>query len=387
MGPQRRVALVIETSNDYARGLLHGVRTYIRQYGRWTITLDEHSRGEANPTWLARWRGDGVIARIENSRIARAVMSSGLPAVDVSAARLVPSLPWVETDDRAIARMAADHLAERGLRHFGYVGDERFNWSRWRREHFVEAVRNAGYPCELLLTPRGGRCLQRDAQLARMARWVRGLPKPVGVMVCYDILAQQFLAACRLAGVDVPEEVAVIGVDNDELLCDLCDPPLTSVAPDSEQAGYLAASLLEAMLAGRKVGPEGRRVAPLGVIARQSTDISAIDDVAVSRAVRFIRQHACDGIKAGDVVDESALSRRALELRFHRAIGRTLHDEILRVRLERMKQLLTETEMPLARIAELAGFHHTEYATVFFRRETGEPPSRYRQQRQRSRDR
>ena len=146
---RREVALLIETSNGYARGLLNGIIAYIREHERWSVYLGEHGRGDDPPRWLRRWRGDGVIARIENQRIASAVVESGLPAVDVSAARKVEALPWVETDDRAIANAAARHLLERNFRQLAFCGDDRFNWSRWRSEHFQRAASEAGVACSV----------------------------------------------------------------------------------------------------------------------------------------------------------------------------------------------------------------------------------------------
>src|SRR5688572_4327268 len=221
----RRVALLVETSNSYARGLLRGVIDYARSHGRWSVYLGEHSRGDQPPPWLERWDGDGVIARIENARIARAVMRCGRPVVDVSVERLLPQLPWVETDDALIARAAADHLLERGLRHFAFFGDERFNWSTWRQNHFTRIVGEAGCECAVYTATRAsGRDGEREEN--DLAAWLQALPKPVGVMACYDIGGRQVLDACRRAGVAVPDEVAVVGVDNDGLLCELSDPPL-----------------------------------------------------------------------------------------------------------------------------------------------------------------
>ena len=247
----RRVALLVETSNSYARGILRGVVDYAREHGRWSVYLGEHRRGDQPPPWLERWDGDGVIARIENGRIARAVARCGRPAVDVSAARLLPELPWVETDDRAIAAMAADHLLGCGLRQFGYCGDGQFNWSNWRRDHFRACLRRKGYDCAVYQAPPGGNDWEREED--DLAGWLRALPKPAGVMACYDIRGRQVLDACRRGGIRVPDEVAVIGVDNDELLCELSDPPLSSVRPDTRRTGYRAAQLLNRLMNGGAV--------------------------------------------------------------------------------------------------------------------------------------
>lgn len=369
------VALLIETSNAYARGLLEGVMAWMREHRPWSIYLPETGRGEAPPAWLARWKGEGVIARIETQEIARAVVRKRLPVVDVSAARHVRSVPWVETDDELIARLAAGHLLERGFRRLAWCGDARFKWSLNRRKHFETAVREAKAEFHAHdapdLAPLG-----REHE--RLVAWVRGLPKPIGIMAAYDIKGQQLLDACREAGVAVPEEVAVVGVDNDPLLCSLTTPPLSSVIPNARRTGYEAASLLDRLMRGERVPPEAHLIPPLGVQSRQSTDILAVEDREIAAAMRFIREHACDGIRVEELLKAVPLSRRILERRFRKVTGRTPHQEILRLRLERVKQLLGETGLSLERIAGLAGFAHPEYMNVAFKRELKTTPGRYR---------
>jgi LacI family transcriptional regulator len=374
---RRQVALLIETSNAYARGLLQGVVHYIHEHQPWSFHLMEQGRGDDPPEWLKRWSGDGIIARVETPRIAAAVVKAGAPAVDVSAARLVPTLPWVETDDEQISRLAAEHLLERGFKHFGFCGDARFNWSVWREKYFCARVEAAGgsVHCYRPTTAAAG---DLAAQTADLRRWLADLPKPIGIMAAYDIRGQQVLDACRGVGLAVPAEVAVIGVDNDELLCDLASPPLSSVIPNAHRTGYEAATLLDRMMTGRHVAAEAHLIAPLGIAARQSTDVLAVDDREVARAVQFIREHACDGINVPDVLRVVPLSRRVLEQRFQRLLGRTPREEILNVRLARVKQLLGDTDLPLYLIAERAGFEHAEYLSVVFKRETGKTPRAFR---------
>lgn len=373
----KKVALLIETSNDYARGLLRGVVSYMREHRPWSFYLAEHGRGDQPPSWLADWKGDGIIARIETSPMAQVLRKIKTPVVDVSAARLVPSLPWFETDDAAFAQLAFKHLRERGFKHFAFCGDPRFNWSNWRAEHFKHAVHAEGTTCHVYEASR--KFAPDDAaQIEDIGKWVRKLPKPIGIMACYDLRGQQVLDACRQLGVPVPDQVAVIGSDNDELLCELSHPPLTSVIPNCHRTGYEAAALLDQMMSGKKVGGQTHLIPPLGIATRQSTDVLAIDDQNVARAVHYIRQHACDGINVKDVLAAVPHSRRLLESRFKKMIGRTPHEEILRVKLNRVKQLLTETTLSLEQIAERAGFPHVEYLSVAFRREVGMPPSRFR---------
>lgn len=401
------VALLIETSNAYARGLLEGIIDYVRRHEPWSIHLPEQERGAKPPAWLDGWDGDGIIARIENDEIAEVVRKLRLPAVDVSAARHVENIPWVETDDKTIAKLAVSHLTERGFRRLGFLGDSRFNWSLWRQQHFEAAAKDAGCELHLFDTNRQSNQLateqaefsssaesssQKAANSSKssfrkhersgrdlLASWVQGLPRPIGIMACYDIQAQQLLDVCRDLDIAVPEEIAVLGVDNDRLLCELANPPLSSVVPNAHRSGYEAAGLLDRMMRGEQVENKAHLIKPIRVETRQSTNVLAIDDAEVARALRFIRVHACDPINVSDVMKQATVSRRVLENRFQTVLGKTPHRVILQARIERVKQLLREPDLTLAEIAARTGYDHVEYLSTAFKRETGLSPSEFRQ--------
>ncbi|QDV10316.1 Xylose operon regulatory protein [Rosistilla oblonga] len=377
---RRSVALLVETSNAYARGVLAGIIDYIQQHQRWSLVLPEQERGARPPDWLQRWQGDGIIARIETDEIAQAIRRTQCPVVDVSAARHLPGVPWVETDDDAIARIAVEHLVERGFRHLAFCGDSGFNWSQWRQQAFEQYVQQAGgtyYQYDSI--PRHDPEYSWNSERARLAQWVKQLPHPIGIFACYDIKAQQLLDVCRELNIAVPEQIAVLGVDNDRLLCDLADPPLSSVSCNTRRTGYEAAAMLDRMMAGDTIGAEKVLLEPLGIQTRQSTDILATDDPDVAAAVRFIREHACDGIKVVDVLNEVPVSRRVLEKRFVKILGRSPHEEITRLRIDRVKQLLVQTDLSLAEIARRTGYRHDEYLSVAFKNVVGVQPSKYRQ--------
>ncbi|EKJ98963.1 xylose operon regulatory protein [Rhodopirellula baltica SH28] len=379
MPKQKAVALLIETSNAYARGLLGGIASYIHEHDLWSIYLVEQERGAAPPSWLNDWDGDGLIARIENEEIATSVRNLKIPVVDVSAARRIPNIPWVETNDVAIGELAYQHFRERGFENFAFCGESRFNWSILRRQAFEARVKEDGFQCQSFnfnVDDRRPQSLKRERD--RLAEWVLSLQHPIGVLACYDIMAQKILDVCRLHGIKVPSELALLGVDNDELLCDLCTPPLSSVVPAAHQTGREAASLLDAMMRGEEVHAEPHLIEPLGVATRQSTDVLAIKDPEIAAAVRFIRDHCCDGINVQDVVKKVPLSRRVFESRFLALMGRTPHQEITRRRIERVRYLLIETDLTLVQISRRTGFQNHEYMSVAFRRAMGHPPATYR---------
>ncbi len=379
MAESRGVALLIESSNAYARGLLSGVIAYVRQFADWSIYLPEQERGATPPRWLANWKGDGLLARIETDAIARAVKRTKRPVVDLSAARYLKDIPWVETDDRAIARLAVEHFLTRGFQNLAFCGDPGFQWSILRCEEFRKGIEQAGYECHVHQSiPRYDNHYSWNREKRRLARWVKQLPKPVAIFACYDIKAQQLLDVCHELGIVVPEQVAVLGVDNDALLCELCNPPLSSIIPNAHQAGFQAAALLDRMMNGERVPSDALLIEPLGVQTRQSTDLLAIDDPDVARAFRFIRESATDNIRVKDVLEQVPLSRRALEHRFLKYLGRTPHQEIQRQRVIKVKELLGQTTMTLSQIAIQTGFEHPEYLSVAFKRETGETPRAFR---------
>jgi len=379
MQSRPRVALLIETSNAYARDLLHGIRAYLSEHQSWSIYLGEHGRGDILPGWLSKWKGDGIIARVENQQIAEELVRLGIPTVDVSMGLHSSPFPRVATDSRAVSRLVADHLIERGFRNFAYCGDARYQWSVLRGCLFSDYLHRLQLPCSIFDgSAKSASNLTWEKEVADIARWLKGLTKPVGVMACYDIRGQQVLEACQRVGLLVPDEVAVVGVHNDELLCDLCDPPLTSVIPNARRAGYEAASLLDRLLRGEQAGTRSILLEPIGIATRQSSDVVSLADATISKAVRFIRDHACEGITVDDILKAVPMSRTILEKRFRKLLRRTPHEQIANVRILRAKQLLSTTELPIADVAERVGFEDVAYFSVAFKRMVGETPARFR---------
>lgn len=383
--PTPRVALLIESSRSYGRELLMGIAKYARIHGPWSIEFEEGDPGEHFPKWFGRWKWDGIIARVSTPAMAEVIRRTGVPVVDLSGSLPEAGFPHIRSDERLVGSMAAEHLLERGFKNFAFCGFKGTNWSDLRRESFERRVSEAGFTCQEFENPgptlsfsatdyeEHGERHERD-----LMAWLQRLPKPCGLMACNDARGRQVLNCCREQGVAVPNEVAVIGVDKDEIFCELSDMPLSSVILNTQQIGFEAASLLARLMAGGNTGPSSIHVKPMGVMARQSTDMLAIDDRHIAAALRHIREHACDGLDVESLLRAVPLSRSVLERRFSKILGISPKAEILRVRLERVCRLLAGSDLSLSEVAHKAGFEHPEYMSRLFKKKMGVTPGEFR---------
>lgn len=379
----RNVALIIDSSQPYDRKIVQGVAAYVREVGHWSIYLEE-SRHQKIPD-LCRWSGDGIIADFDDSHVANALRRLKIPVVGIGGGYggydPKSGIPYFASNEAAIARLAAEHLLERGLTHLAFCGFPRTQTNRWseaRMTAFQARVADAGLRC-WTYTGRHRTARHWDHLQRGLADWLDALPKPLGLMACDDDRARHILEACRRLGLRVPDDVAVIGVDNNEMICELSTPPLSSVEQGLRRMGYEAAALLDRLMAGKKASSLKYLIDPEMVITRRSTDVLAVDDADVAAALRYVRDHACQGIRVPEVAAAVHVSRSTLERRFAQLMGRTVHDEIQRVRLERARQLVSTTNLPLSQVALQAGFRHLTYMTSMFRRHVGFTPAKYRE--------
>ena len=377
----RKVVLLITPSREYTRGLLRGIAKYSRTQGLWAFyrPLDyrEPKGKERLLPLMKTWNPDGILMR-EPHKI-KDIIAMGVPTISCPYTRQrIPGITNIMTDHVSVGKMGAEHLLERGFQRFAYCGFDDWWWSRKRGEVFSKTAAEAGYPTYFYPQPRAKAKRTWDKELPIIADWLRTLPKPIGLMACNDDRGEWVIEACKIAGLNVPDEVAIVGVDNDQLICDLCDPPLSSIVLNVEKAGYKAAALLDKMMAGERATHRDLRVRPTYVAVRQSTDVLAIDDASVAAAIRFIRQHSKTVIQVNDVVNAVALSRRVLEKRFRTILGRSIHDEIRRTRVEQIIQMLAETVMSISEIAQALGFSDVAHISRYFRREKGMSPLAYR---------
>ncbi len=360
--------------------MLRGIAHYERSHRPWQAYLDDEAKAVDDPRWIRGKPWSGVISRNTTADMVAECRAAGIPLVDLSDCDPFDGVPKVRPDNHALGHLGAEHFLERGFRQVAFCGFSNHAWAVERRDGFVEAARLGGlesqgfdvsYPGDL--TPQWD-----EEQTAVLARWLHGLPKPIGIMACNDMRALQVMAACQAAGILVPEEVAVLGSNNDAIRCDLCFPPLSSVATDPFQSGYRAAEMLDRLMMGEELPDSYVRIDPRGVVARQSSDVLAVDDRNVAAALSYIREHACSGITVDQVLRQAAASRSQLEKKFRKFFGRSPQAEIRRVQVDRIKQLLIETDFPLKKIAELAGFEHVEYMSVVFKRLAQITPGEFR---------
>lgn len=375
-GQVRRVVLLIESSRSSGRSLLRGVADYARHHGPWAFYWEPGGLEKAWPE-LKTLDADGIILRdMENLQ---SVLEYGLPAVVVGHSRHeVPGLANVITDSDTIGRLAAEHLLSCGFRQFGYCGDHDAPWSVSRGESFSRRV--AAENCQVSFYEGAGRRRFASWQAERqaMSHWLKSLPKPVGVMACNDDRGEQVIEACKSAGLSVPDEVAVIGADNDDLVCDLSDPPMSSVAINFERAGFESAAVLDRLMRGKRAPKSKILVPATHVVPRRSTDIVAMEDRQVATALRFVREHAGQVLSVPEVARAAGLSRRVLEKRFQRQLRRSVLQEIRRVRVDQICRMLVDTNRSIFEIGLALGYAGTEHLARYFRSEMNMTPLAYR---------
>ena len=377
-----RVAVLVDTSTMWGREVIGGVQRYSREVGGWQLFVEP--RGvEQRRRWLPQgWQGDGVIARVGFPELAQQLKSLRLPVVNVSGIELAGlQFPRVMADQGAAAKMAAQHLLERGFRNFAYFIVEGVFYVAAHQKAFSAAVEEAGCSCSLFEAPPNlGAEPDWNLDIERLGKWLADLPKPLAVFVWNTSSARELLYACAAAGLSVPLEVAVLSGSDDDLFCEVAPVPISAVRLPAAEIGYRAARELDAMIQEPgSASPADVLIPPLGVSVRQSTDTLAVQDEAVVRALQFIRGGAAEPITVEDVARHAGLCRRSLEQKFRALLGFSPAREIRRVRINRAVELLRLSNLPIGEIAGRAGFRSAEYMASVFRSHLGTSPSSYRE--------
>lgn len=374
-----RLAVLLEGRVEYERNVLRGIREFAAREPNWLIRLEPPGRSLA--AFLRDWRPHGVLFQAAGlSRPAlKAVKNGPWPAVHVSdATAVVAGVPCVGMDNAAIGRMAAAYFRERRFQRFAFVGQKGVGFSNRRGNAFAEALGAEGFTVERFdLDPNAEAAVEDRALVA----WLRSLEMPRALFATHDECSLRLTTLCRDAAIRIPEDLAILGVDNDTLICDLAWPKLSSVAVPSRRVGFEAARCLRELLAGGPVQPEPRLLPPTRVITRHSTDVRRTEDEIVNRALAYLRDHLRRGVNVNELAVGIGVSRRLLERKFRKTLGRSPLAEIQRLRLERAKALLLESDQSLASIAEQCGCADASQLVLRFRRETGMTPGQFRKRR------
>ena len=377
----RHIAVLIESSRAYGRGLIEGVARYSKEHGNWSLYFEPRGL-EAPPLWWSTWQGDGILARFPNRQMGKEVLAKNLPVVDLYGGLTDSCLPQLAGNNAGIARMAFEHFWERGIRSFAFCDLPATTepYLEQRKNAFRRLAEATDCPCQVFPS-RSNRRTMADwkQEQSKLAVWLKGLLKPVGVLACSDEHGYRVLSGCGQAHLRVPDEVAVVGIGNDPVLCEMCTPTLSSIDLDAPQIGYEAATLLDRLMQGYKLPTDPLRIEPLRLVARGST-VLAIGDPEVRAALEFIREHGCDGIRVSDVVREVGMSISTLERKFKSFLGSTPKGELFRIQIERAKQLLAESGLTLKELAQRCGFSSDKYFSDAFYRQLGIRPGTYRKE-------
>jgi LacI family transcriptional regulator len=386
----KRVLLVVESARAYGRGIIEGVSRYIQEHGRWTIHYEEQGILTTVPTWLKEWKGDGIICRTGFSPLGLHLRKLNVPIVELlgDGQRFVSE---VQSDAVVAGSIAADHFIERGLRYFAYYSYGNTWWGQARGNSFAAALSRKGFECFTLLSQSGEQAEAfpewKPFYEKPLLRWLLKLPKPIGIWCAADTIAQRVHAVAMKSGLVIPDEIALLGIDNDEHLCNVLTPTLSSIDPNSVVVGYNAAKLLDAKMAlgnskehsKAKLLPDNLpiKIIPQCLVMRQSTDVIAADDPKIVAIARYIREHAFSGLLVAEVAREFHLSKRTLERHYKKLFGKTVDQEITALRIEQAKFLLRTTTMPVADVGEQTGFDRN-YFIKAFHRIVGVSPNVYR---------
>jgi LacI family transcriptional regulator len=371
--------VIVDCTDTFGRAILRGVTRYANLQRRWHLYKDIANAFQAYKEW-GNLDG-GIFAGVpadsipdQRTRCTHIVYCSGSGDPRSS--------PVVALDDRAAGAQAAEHLIDCGLENFAFYGFRQdFRTAINRFEGFRQTIQDRGFNCALApMTIPTKEQRAAHAQMPRLVEWLKSLPKPIGILAVDDTNASDLAEACLEADIGVPDAIAIVGINNDDLLCESSWPPLSSVDADFSRVGYVAASTLDRLMRGEKLKMQDRLILlpPLGVVKRHSTSTLAIKDSNIAEALRYIREHACDPCGVSDVLQHVPVNRRWLERQFVAQLGRTPHDEIARVRIETAQRLLQRSEMDMFEISSRCGFAELKGFYSAFRKLTGTTPAAYR---------
>jgi LacI family transcriptional regulator len=379
--------IMVETSRAFGRRVIEGIAQYARENGPWSIHFEDWGLDSIPPDIFKEGQFDGIISRTINMKVAKLRKTAKTPCIELMGTSLTDKAE-VMMDIALAAEMAVEHFLNHGYRHFAFCTTE-YNW--WTSEHedsFRRAVESKKYRLFSYAAPKLQQPIVHWHEKYRkpISKWLRSLPRPVGIYASSDLIAVRLLEICRQLDISVPEEAAILGIGNDPLLCETVRPTLSSLDLDARRIGYEAAKLLERKMAKKALPPKAILVPPSHIVARQSTDYTAVEDADILQAMQWIQASACSGLDVGRLAGKIGMSQKVLERRFRHYFGSTPKKEIVQVRIEKAKMLLAQTEETLVSIARKCGFNSRVYFMRAFRREVGTTPYTYRQEQRLSRN-
>jgi LacI family transcriptional regulator len=377
-----KIALLVETSREYGRGILRGIIRYQNEHGPWSIYFKPQGLGAPPPQWLHGWNGDGILARINDYKMAKVLSTTTAHIVDLRNALPLLNLPTVAISNHAVVNLAINHFFERGYRQFAFCGTRRGE-NRNQDEKgdlFAKIITEKGYSCYTYIYPKSKLNSWESEQL-HIVKWLKTLPTPTAILTCHDDKGQQVIDACRRANRIVPDEIAILGIDNDPFLCNLSNPQLSSIDVYPERIGYEAAALLDRLMQGEKAPVKPLLYEPRGLVIRQSTDFTAVSDPIVAQITKKIRACASDNIDIEQILEDIPISRSSLFRRFKAALGRSPKKELTRVRVELAKSYLTSSTLRIDEIANKVFHSESKHFIETFRNIVGTTPLNFRKER------
>lgn len=377
MAAYLNILLALQVETDFDRTAFKGIAAKANAHGNALLHLK--ARHERFNEAVHRHHIDGLIISTDYGDVLDEAAATGKPCVNIAnypQAHAKASL--VGTDDQAIGALIAEHFLSRGFKHLAAFTDVRRTYFEPRWRAFADAIRAAGYDCSIGPPPLDESRSDNPAPETHAGEWLRSLPKPLGLMTPFDGYAREAVIACRTVGLRVPQDVSIVGVDDDQLMCMTVWPQLSSVVTQGDRIGYLAMDLLLRRLAGEAAPAEPILVQPSGIVVRGSSSETAVADDEVAQAVNYIRANAGRSLRVDEVVARVAVSRRTLERRFVHSLGRNIADEIRRAHVERARKLLIETDLPLPEVARRSGLIRQQQLSRVIKEETGQTPRKLR---------
>ena len=378
MSQNSRILFLPDTSRGFGRGVLTGFSRYSTLHRGWTflyrppryvtdfqeLVLDE----------FRQMNLDGILCSLNQAEL---LGELGLPMVCYDVGNYKGPIPCITTDDVDVGRQAATFLIQQGHRNFAYFGYDALTWSKARRTNFIQTIEAAGFSVHTL--PVKNQVVSLATEEEELRHWISQLPKPVALYCSNDDRALSIVEICSSMGLRIPEEIAILGTDNDELLCNTCNPPLSSVRISADQAGYDAAALLAEMIEGKAVA-EGQEfpASVAGISERQSTNLLMVEHATVRKALHFIRDNVHRPVQVAEVVKDSGRSHRALNDLFHSELGCSIGKSITQARIQHISRLLTDTNLRIQEIAIAVGYDDDRHFSRYFKRSTGVTPLEYR---------